>query len=157
MVATRCSLSSRSSSSMSAGWRLASSLSCTRWHLAIWPIDLIVFAAHFSDPLGDCVGCRENLLALVVKQQMIIAEMRPRNVPVKVLRLDVEGKHVRQKPRESRGKHLNGIVGEAGRGLELSNWDCPGSVLVISSISGRKVSSDVVEERALASLSGPVT
>lgn len=53
-------------------------------------------AAHLSDPLGDRVRRRENLLAQVVKQQMKIAEMRPRNVPMKVLRLDVNSEYVRQ-------------------------------------------------------------
>src|SRR5437763_4806326 len=43
-------------------------------------------AADLARTFGDCIGCSEDLLALLVKQKMIVAEMRARYVPMKILR-----------------------------------------------------------------------
>src|ERR1700722_2936024 len=42
-------------------------------------------APDLSDTLGNRVGCGEYLRTLFVQQQMIIAEMRPRGVPMEIL------------------------------------------------------------------------
>src|SRR5581483_8200995 len=51
-------------------------------------------AAQLAHALGDGVGKSEDLVRLLVQQQVIVAEMRPRHVPVKVLRLQVEGEDI---------------------------------------------------------------
>jgi len=66
--------------------------------------------ATLSDPVNDGVRYYGNLLALVVQQQMVAAKKRPRDIPGKVIRLDVRSEHVRQKPRERSGERLNGVV-----------------------------------------------
>jgi hypothetical protein len=43
--------------------------------------------ADLADALGKVVDGRKNLLGLLVEQQMIVAKMRPADVPMKVLRL----------------------------------------------------------------------
>jgi len=92
-------------------------------------------AAHLSDPLGDRVRRRENLRALLVQQQMIIAEMRPRTCPMKVLRLDVEGEHVRKSRVRDAERAQNGIVGEAGVVSSAAGAAALDPLLFISSIS----------------------
>src|ERR1700731_2734546 len=51
-------------------------------------------SADFTDTLGDWVGGGKDLLGLFVEQKMIVAEMRPRHMPMKVLRFHVERKHI---------------------------------------------------------------
>ena len=46
-------------------------------------------AADLAYALGDGVGGGENLFALLVEQQVIIAEVRPGYVPVEILRFHV--------------------------------------------------------------------
>src|SRR5262249_55978163 len=46
-------------------------------------------AADLADALGDRVGGGEDLIALLIEQQMVIAEVWPGNVPMKVLGLQV--------------------------------------------------------------------
>src|SRR5882757_6485599 len=53
------------------------------------PIDL----AH---ALGDWIGRREDLCALLVEKEVVVPEVRARHVPVEVLGLNIEGEHVGQ-------------------------------------------------------------
>src|SRR5262245_50383427 len=46
-------------------------------------------AADLADALGERVGGGEDLITLLIEQQMVVAEVRPGNVPVKVLGLQV--------------------------------------------------------------------
>src|SRR5258708_3028714 len=57
-------------------------------------------SADLSHPLRDRIGRSENLLTLLVEKKMIVAEMRTRYMPVKILRLDVKGEHVGQDSRQ---------------------------------------------------------
>jgi hypothetical protein len=43
---------------------------------------------------SDIVGSGEDLLGLFVQEQMIVAEVRPRHVPVEIFRFHVECEHV---------------------------------------------------------------
>ncbi len=52
---------------------------------------------------------------------MIIAEMRPRYVPVKVLRFQVQCEHVGKKNSERAGNFLNGAGFQIGRRVERSH------------------------------------
>ena len=52
--------------------------------------------AGLADALGNQVGRRENLCRLIVEQQMIIAEMRTRDMPVEILGLEIQRKTVCQ-------------------------------------------------------------
>jgi hypothetical protein len=45
--------------------------------------------ADLADALGDIVADRKYLLLLLVKQQMVIAEMRTADMPMKVLGLEI--------------------------------------------------------------------
>jgi len=47
-------------------------------------------AAKLSDPLRDVVSHGENLVAVVVQQEVIVAEMRSGHMPVKVLGFHIE-------------------------------------------------------------------
>jgi len=44
-------------------------------------------AADLADSLGDGVGCGKDLIGLLVQQQIVVAEMRPGDMPVEILRL----------------------------------------------------------------------
>src|SRR5262249_18950500 len=58
---------------------------------ALLPVDVAKraqgHAADFPHTLGDGVGGGEYLIALIVEQQVIVAEVRPGRVPAEVLRL----------------------------------------------------------------------
>ena len=58
--------------------------------LAMWPIDLQRGAADLADPLGHVVGVGQDVRGLLVEQQMVVAEMRPADVPVEILGLQIE-------------------------------------------------------------------
>jgi len=45
--------------------------------------------AYLPRALGNGIRHRENLLTLVIEHQVIIAEMRPGHVPMKVFRFEV--------------------------------------------------------------------
>ena len=51
-------------------------------------------ATDFADPLRNIVGGGENLLAMLVQHQMVVAEMRARDVPVEVLGFDIQREHI---------------------------------------------------------------
>src|ERR1700730_7969406 len=51
-------------------------------------------AADLANTLGDRVGGGKDLVALLIQQKMIVAKMRTRDVPMKVLRLQIQRKHV---------------------------------------------------------------
>src|SRR5882757_8870123 len=67
-------------------------------------------AADLAHALGDVVGRGKNLLGLLVEQQVVIPEMRPRHMPVEVLRLDVQGEKIGQQ-RGQRGRKVARRVG----------------------------------------------
>src|SRR5580692_130663 len=52
--------------------------------------------AEFAGAFGNIVGHVEDLFALLVEQKMVIAKMAPGHVPMKILRLDVQRKCVRE-------------------------------------------------------------
>src|SRR5438309_7309293 len=47
-----------------------------------------------SNPLGDWICHREKLVGVLIEKQVIIAEMRPAHVPVKIFGLHVKRKHI---------------------------------------------------------------
>ena len=53
-------------------------------------------AADFADALGNVVGHFENLAGLLIEQQMIVAEMRPAHVPMKILSLEIQRVKIRE-------------------------------------------------------------
>ncbi len=96
----------------------SSSLSLTRWSLAIWPIERMVVppilrtrSARISTLASICVG-------LLVEQQMVVAEMRAADVPVEILGLHIERKGVGQQAVERRGNLLDGVVRQIGRRIQ---------------------------------------
>ena len=53
-------------------------------------------AANLANPFGDVIGCGEKLIALFVQQQMVVAKVRPRNMPMEVLGLQIESDYARK-------------------------------------------------------------
>jgi hypothetical protein len=72
-------------------------------------------AANLAHPLGDLVGDGEDLIALLVEQEVIIAEMRSAHMPMEVLGLEIEREHVGEQRIERSGDVAAGIVAEVGR------------------------------------------
>ena len=65
--------------------------------------------------LGQHVGHSENLVAMLVEQQMIVAEMRAADVPMEILGFQIEGKGIRHQRVERAGDVLGGVGAEIGR------------------------------------------
>ena len=84
----------------------------------MWPIERRVVAAHLAHPLGDPVGHGEQLPALVIEQQVIVAKVRTRDVPVEVLGLEIEGEHVGEQAVERARDVADGLRGQTGRGVQ---------------------------------------
>src|SRR6516164_2486814 len=78
-------------------------------------------AADLADPLGDVVGSRENLLALLVEEEMVIAEVRAGYVPMEILGLQVKRKHIGEQNIERAGNLQHGIGAQVGRRIERSD------------------------------------
>jgi hypothetical protein len=74
--------------------------------------------AQFPHALRDIVGRGEDLLGLLIEHQMIVAEVWTRDVPMKILRLHVERKHIGQKRIEGAGDVADGVGAETGRRTE---------------------------------------
>jgi hypothetical protein len=79
-----------------------------------------VVAKICADALGNVIRGGEDLLALFVKQKVIVAKVRAGHVPMEVLGLQVEGEHVDQKHvecggdvRDSTGLEVGGRVKRA--------------------------------------------
>ena len=66
-------------------------------------------AADLAHALGQRVGHGEDLIALLVEQQVVVAEMRPAHVPVEVLGLEVDGEGVGEQRVERAGQIADGI------------------------------------------------
>src|SRR5262245_45692084 len=75
-------------------------------------------AADLADALGERVRGGEDLIALLVEQQMVVAEVRPGNMPMKILGLQVQREHVGQQPVERAGDVADGVGFEVGGGFE---------------------------------------
>ena len=58
-------------------------------------------AADFASSLRNVVGHCKDLAGLLIKQQVVVAEVRSTNVPMKILGLQIKGEHVRQQSIES--------------------------------------------------------
>ena len=88
----------------------------------------------FTDPFGNQIGGGENLCGMLIEHQMIIAEMRSGNVPVKILCLEIKRKTVRQNSVQCFGYSLFCIV---TRGHCLSPCELlPVNVIKIGRIGG---------------------
>ena len=75
-------------------------------------------AADLAGAFSEYVDTAFQLLALFVEQEVIVAEMRPADVPVEVLRLDIECERISQQRIERRGNLADCIVRKIGRGIE---------------------------------------
>ena len=75
-------------------------------------------AAELAHALGERVGHRVELVAVLVQQQVVIAKVRAAHVPVEILRLEVQGEHVGQDAVQRAGDVGRGARREVGRGGE---------------------------------------
>ncbi len=72
-------------------------------------------ATDLTCSLGDVVGHGEELVAVIVEEEMIVAEVRAAHVPVEVLGLDVEREGIGQEGVES-GGDVRDVFGSYVRG-----------------------------------------
>ena len=89
-----------------------------RWSLAIWPIERMVSTADLARALGQDVDAGLQLVALLVEQEVVVAEMRAADVPVEVLGLDVERERVGDQRIERRRYLTHRLGRQIGRGVE---------------------------------------
>jgi hypothetical protein len=54
-------------------------------------------ATDLSDPFGDVIGHREDLIAVIVEEEMKVTKMWSAHMPVEVLRLEIERKEIGKK------------------------------------------------------------
>src|ERR1700678_270726 len=68
-------------------------------------------AAHLADALGNADGNGEYLFALLVEQQVVVAEMRSAHVPVEILGFEIKRKKIGQQGVQNAGYilHLLGV------------------------------------------------
>jgi hypothetical protein len=98
--------------------------------------------AHRRSPelahaLGDGIGRGVDLIGLLVEKKMVVAEMRSGDVPVEVLRLQVEREVVRQQ-RIQRSRDVAGrFLAQAGGCVQLGGAPSGGSPVVHDFISIR--------------------
>src|SRR5207249_10965419 len=85
-------------------------------------------AAELADALGDHVGDVVDLSGLFIEQEMIVAEMRARDVPVKVLGLDIQGERVGQERIERSGDILRSLGHQVRRRVQ---WRFPQSLCIL--------------------------
>src|SRR5215471_7596755 len=78
-------------------------------------------AADLADAFGDGVGGRENLLALLVEEEMIVAEVGAGHMPMEILGLQVKRKHVGEQDIERAGDLRHGVGPQVGRRFERSD------------------------------------
>src|SRR2546430_14069917 len=77
-------------------------------------------AADLACALGQDIDAGWELVALLVEQEVVVAEMRAADVPVEVLGLHIERKRVRDQ-RIQRGRYFADAVGwKVSRGIEPS-------------------------------------
>ena len=75
-------------------------------------------AAELAGAFGDRVGHREDLRRLLVEEQVEVAEVRARDVPVEVLGLDVEREDIGEERGEAGGDVADRVVAEVGAGAQ---------------------------------------
>src|SRR5262249_5859071 len=78
-------------------------------------------AADLAHALGDVIGGCENLLALLVEEQMIVAEVGTGDVPMEILGLQVKRKHIREQDIERARDLRHGVGAQVGRRIERSD------------------------------------
>jgi hypothetical protein len=74
--------------------------------------------AELAHAFGDWISGRINLVGLFVEQQVIIAEIRARNVPMEILDLNVERKQVGEKQVQCGRDVAGGVFREVGRSFK---------------------------------------
>jgi hypothetical protein len=78
-------------------------------------------APDLADALRDGIGGGEDLLGLFVEEQMIVAEVRARHMPVEIFGLQVKRKHVGEQDIERAGNLRHGVGAQVGRRIERSD------------------------------------
>src|SRR6516162_3566781 len=75
-------------------------------------------AADLAHALGNVVGGRENLLALLVEEEMVVTEVRARHMPMEILGLQIKRKHIGEQDIERAGNLRHGVGAQVGRRIE---------------------------------------
>ena len=76
-------------------------------------------AAELAHPFGELIGGGENSIRLLVQHQVVVVEMPAADMPVEILRLQVEGESIRQQRIERLGYLVHGGLRQVGRGIKL--------------------------------------
>src|SRR5262249_31449041 len=77
--------------------------------------------ADLAHALGDVVGGGEDLLALFVEEEMIVAEVRAGHMPMEIFGLQVKCKHDGKQDIERAGNLRHGVGTQVGRRVERGN------------------------------------
>src|SRR6266436_8178523 len=80
-------------------------------------------ASDLADTFGDRISSSEDLVPVLVEQKMIVAKMRTRHVPMKVLRFQIQGEHVGEQDIQRARDILHCIRLEVASCVE---WSGPG-------------------------------
>src|ERR1700730_400044 len=67
-------------------------------------------STDFARSLGDIVRHREDLSTMLIEQEVVISEMRAIDVPMEILRLDIESEHVGEQFAQLAGDLYDGIA-----------------------------------------------
>ncbi len=82
--------------------------------MAIWPIERSVVPPILRTRSAISSVDAKMLGGLFVEQQMVVAEMRPADVPVEILGLEIERERIRQHAVERAGDVANGVGRQIG-------------------------------------------
>src|SRR5690242_8825640 len=75
-------------------------------------------ATDLANAFCDRVGGGKNLDGLFIQQEMIVAKVRAGDMPVKILRLQVKSKHIREQDIEGSRNILDSVWFEVRRSLK---------------------------------------
>ena len=76
-------------------------------------------ATNFSRALRYRIGGGENLIRLLVEHLVVVAKVWPGDMPMKVLRLEIEREHVRKQHSKNSGQLSCRSSSEVGMGPQL--------------------------------------
>jgi hypothetical protein len=68
--------------------------------------------------LGNHIRGCEDLVSVLVEHEMVIAEMLPREMPMEVLGLDIEGEQICQQTGQGAGNVSRRLRAEVGRRVQ---------------------------------------
>jgi hypothetical protein len=116
---------------MSLGVMFSLSLSSKRWFCEISPMERKVMPpiSPILRALGNVVGHGEDLIAVLVEEEVVVAKVWAAHVPVEIFGFDVKRKGIGEQPTELGGNLVDALTDEVsrdfvGRALAIFCLDC---------------------------------